>query len=176
MFVDYFNVRRRYGETPFIPIETFRELMGFQDEYSEFKILNRWVIKAPLEEINEKSDLLVEAEYRKEGRRIAAVKFHIRPNPKHGTKVIEHLAPAEQRRRTRVGSLPNHGTEDDFERWASAQPEATRSELRARAISLLTDSEKAEITLGNPTFTTQYQVEVNMRLLSREMRKSTVAA
>ena len=53
MFVDYFNVRRHYGETPFIPVDTFRELMGFQDgEYSEFKILNRWVIKEPLDEIN----------------------------------------------------------------------------------------------------------------------------
>jgi plasmid replication initiation protein len=150
--------------------------MGFQDgEYSEFKILNRWVIKEPLDEINDKSDLLVEAEYKKAGRRVVAVKFHIRPNPKHGTKVIEHLAPAEQRPPGRAGSSSARRTEDDFERWFNGQPEATRSDLRAKAIDLLTDLEKAEITSGKPTFTTQYQVEVNMRLLSREMRRPTAA-
>ena len=177
MFVDYFNVRRRYGETPFIPIDTFRELMGFQEgEYSEFKILNRWVIKEPLEEINDKSDLLVEAEYKKASRRVAAVKFHIRPNPKHGTKVIEHLAPAEQRPASRLGAVPARRSEDDFERWFSAQTEDARRDLQKRAVDLLTEPEKAEIVSGKPTFTTQYQVEVNMRLLSREMRRKTTVS
>jgi plasmid replication initiation protein len=177
MFVDYFNVRRRYGETPFIAIDTFRELMGFQDgEYAEFKILNRWVIKEPLAEINDKSDLLVEAEYKKAGRKVAAVKFHIRPNPKHGTKVIEHLAPAEQRPTIRGGTSSQSRSEDDFERWLSAQSSDMRDDLRRKAIELLTDAEKDEITSGNPTFTTQYQVEVNMRLLSREMRGKPAAA
>jgi len=177
MFVDYFNVRRRYGETPFIPIDTFRELMGFQEgEYSEFKILNRWVIKEPLEEINDKSDLLVEAEYKKASRRVVAVKFHIRPNPKHGTKVIEHLAPAEQRPASRFGAAPARRSEDDFERWFSAQTEDTRRDLQKRAVDLLTEPEKAEIVSGKPTFTTQYQVEVNMRLLSRELRRKTAVS
>jgi plasmid replication initiation protein len=177
MFVDYFNVRRRYGETPFIPIDTFRELMGFQDgEYAEFKILNRWVIKEPLAEINDKSDLLVEAEYQKESRRVVAVKFHIRPNPRHGTKVIEHLAPAEQRPPAKPGGASRRQSEDDFERWFNAQPKETREDLRQKAIELLTQVEKEEISSGNPTFTTQYQVEVNMRLLSRETRGKPAAA
>ena len=177
MFVDYFNVRRKYGETPFIPIQAFRELMGFQEgEYSEFKILNRWVIKEPLNEINSKSDLLVEAEFKKDGRRVSAVKFHIRPNPKHGTKVIEHLAPAEERPKAKKGGRPGAIIQDDFERWFNAQPKDAQSALRQKAIELLTAAEQEEIGSGNPTFTTQYQVEVNMRLLSQDERRASAAA
>jgi plasmid replication initiation protein len=171
MFVDYFDVRRKHGETPFIPLDTFRQLMGFEDgEYSEFKLLNRWVIKEPLKEINDKSDLFVEAQYKRDGRRVSAIKFHISPNPKHGTKVIEHLAPAEQRRKTR--SVTDHAElHDDFEVWFQRQEEDVQQDLRERAVGLLTEEEKAEIATGKPTFTTRYQVEVNMRLLSQEERQ-----
>lgn len=170
MFVDYFDVRRKYGETPYIPLETFRQLMGFEDgEYGEFKLLNRWVIKDPLKEINEKSDLFVEAEYKRHGRRVSAIKFHIRPNPKHGTKVIEHLAPAEQRRRRK--SIADRNENDDFGVWFEQQSPKAQKELERRAVELLTEEERDEIATGNPTFTTRYQVEVNMRLLSQEQRQ-----
>lgn len=176
MFVDYFDVQRKYGETPFIPVDTFRQLMGFDDgEYSEFKLLNRWVIKEPLEEINEKSDLFVEAEYKRDGRRISAIKFHIRPNPKHGTKVIEHLAPAEQHpKRKKLGD--RRVPDDDFEAWFRRQSRDVQKNLEQRATELLSDDEKAEILTGNPTFTTQYQVEVNMRLLSQGERAAEQVA
>ncbi len=44
----------------------------------EFKKLNQYVIKEPLEEINEVTDLTVTAEYKKEGRSVVAVKFRFR--------------------------------------------------------------------------------------------------
>ena len=172
MFVDYFNVRRKYGETPFIPVDKFRQLMGFEDgEYKEFKLLNKWVIKEPVEEINTKSDLLIEIEYRREGRRVEAVKFHIRPNPKRASKVIEHLAPAEQSPRRQAPGEPAD-PDDDFDVWFRNQSETEQGELKRQAADLLSEGEKDEISSGNPTFTTQYQVEVNMRLLSRELRAS----
>jgi plasmid replication initiation protein len=170
MFVDYFDVRRKYGETPFIPVATFRQLMGLEDgEYREFKLLNRWVIKDPIREINDKSDLQVEAEYKKDGRKVAAVKFHIRPNPKRGSKVIEHLAPAESRPK-RPNQTNRPLPDDDFEVWFQQQTEQSRKELEARAVELLSATEREEIASGRPTFTTRYQVEVNMRLLSQEER------
>ena len=43
---DYFDIARNQGETPFIPMETFRDLMGLEkDEYPLFKEFNRNVIK-----------------------------------------------------------------------------------------------------------------------------------
>lgn len=68
--------------TPFISIEKYRLLMGLEEgEYSDFRALNRRLIKEPLEEINALSDLTIRAEYVKECRRVSAVRFHVQKNP-----------------------------------------------------------------------------------------------
>lgn len=80
--VDYFINKRGRGETPWILIADYRKLMGISpSEYPEFKKLNKWIIKDPLEEINQKSDLRVDAEYKKENRKVVALKLRICPHP-----------------------------------------------------------------------------------------------
>jgi hypothetical protein len=80
--VDYFIEKMKHGETPWIEIEEYRKLMGLKDnEYPDFKKLSKRVIKDPLEEINEKSDLIVKVEYKRQGLKVAALKFHIWPKP-----------------------------------------------------------------------------------------------
>jgi len=75
---DYFDIARNEGETPFISIEKFRELMGIDnDEYPVFKVLNRDVIKPAIEEINELTNFVVEVENKRVGRRIGELKFRI---------------------------------------------------------------------------------------------------
>ena len=75
---DYFDTDRNQGETPFIPLETFRELMGLEkNEYSVFKALNRNVIKPAIKEINDLTDYHVEIERKRFGRKIAELKFRI---------------------------------------------------------------------------------------------------
>lgn len=75
---DYFDIARNEGETPFIPLETFKELMGLdQDEYPVFKELNRNVIKLAIEEINELTSFNVEVEQKRIGRKIGELKFKI---------------------------------------------------------------------------------------------------
>ena len=75
---DYFNVERSRGETPFIPIETFRELMGVEsNEYPLFGELNRNVIKPAIKEINNLTDYFIEVEQKRFGRKIAELKFCI---------------------------------------------------------------------------------------------------
>ena len=75
---DYFDADRQQGETPFIPLETCRELMGVEaDEYTTFKSLNQWVIKPAIKEINDLTDYHVEIEHKRLGRRIAELKFRI---------------------------------------------------------------------------------------------------
>jgi hypothetical protein len=77
---DYLNEVRHQGETPFIGLEDFKGLLGIgRDGYGgEFKILNRDVIKPSIEEINTVTDFDVKAEYKREKRRVAAVKFRVR--------------------------------------------------------------------------------------------------
>ena len=75
---DYFDTDRDQGETPFISLETFRELLGIRsDEYPAFSIFNRAVIKPAVKEINKETDYLVEVEQKRIGRRIAELKFRI---------------------------------------------------------------------------------------------------
>ena len=75
---DYFDTDRDQGETPFIPLATFRELMGIgADEYSSFPFLNRDVIKPALNEINALTDYFVEVEQKRIGRKVAELKFRI---------------------------------------------------------------------------------------------------
>ena len=75
---DYFDTARDQGETPFIPLEKFRELMGIApDEYPAFKTLNHSVIKPAIKEINELTNFFVEIEQKRESRNIAFLKFRI---------------------------------------------------------------------------------------------------
>ena len=75
---DYFDTDRDQGETPFIPLEVFKSLMGLEkDEYPIFKELNRNVIKPAIKEINALTDYHVEVEQKRLGRRIGELKFRI---------------------------------------------------------------------------------------------------
>lgn len=82
LFIDYYDVSRSYGETPWIEIENYRKLMGIgENEYTEFRELKRRTIKSPLDEINEKSDITVDDIYKSIGRKVTAIKFKIRRKP-----------------------------------------------------------------------------------------------
>ena len=75
---DYFDADRDQGETPIIPLDKFRELMGLEkDEYLAFKELNRNIIKPAIQEINDLTDYQVEVEQKRIGRKIAELKFRI---------------------------------------------------------------------------------------------------
>ena len=75
---DYFDTDRGTGETPFIPLETFKELMGLDEtDYPVFKVLSRDVIKSALKEINALTNYHVEVEQKRIGRKVAELKFRI---------------------------------------------------------------------------------------------------
>ena len=75
---DYFDTERDRGETPFIPLYTFRDILGIENsEYPAYSIFNRAVIKPAIKEINKETDYRVEAEQKRVGRRIGQLKFHI---------------------------------------------------------------------------------------------------
>lgn len=75
---DYFDIARGQGETPFIPLEKFKELMGVQiEDYPLFKELNRNVIKPAIKEINALTNFFIEVDPKRIGRRIGELKFKI---------------------------------------------------------------------------------------------------
>ena len=75
---DYFDTDRSQGETPLIPLETFKELMGLDEtDYPVFKVLSRDVIKSAIKEINALTDYHIEVEHKRMGRKVAELKFRI---------------------------------------------------------------------------------------------------
>ena len=71
---DYVGVQR----TPYMTIEVFREYMGLREnEYAEFKDLNKFVISGPIRKINESdlSDIEIVLETDKKGRRVVGLQF-----------------------------------------------------------------------------------------------------
>ena len=88
---DYFDRVREEGETPFIPLEDFRELMGLEEEaYPDFKVLNRNVVKESIQEINELTNYHVEVELKRIGRKVGELKFRIsKPKQITGAEPIQ---------------------------------------------------------------------------------------
>ena len=77
--IDYLGGERDYGETPFISLEQFRELMGITEGmYPTFKRLSEKVINPAIAEINRLSDFRVTVDYQRQSRKIVALKFKIR--------------------------------------------------------------------------------------------------
>jgi hypothetical protein len=74
---DYLGAVREHGETPSIPLEQFRKLMGLTGAYALFRELNKYVIKPAVTEINRVSDLKVTVDYQRKGRKVVALKFKI---------------------------------------------------------------------------------------------------
>jgi plasmid replication initiation protein len=76
---DYLGSGREYGETPYIPLESFRKLMGIADgAYPTFKRLKDKVLNPAVDEINEVSDFRVVVDEQRQGRKVTALKFKIR--------------------------------------------------------------------------------------------------
>ena len=96
---DYFDTDRGQGETPFIPLETFKALMGLEEtDYPVFKVLNHDLIKPAIKEINKLTDYHVAVEQKRMGRKVAELKFYIEkvkniPIQESLFPDIENLAP-----------------------------------------------------------------------------------
>ncbi len=72
---------RTIGVTGWISLEIWRELLGLEeDQYTLFKDFNKRVLKPAIQEINESSDILLDAEYKREKRYVTALKFKIYEN------------------------------------------------------------------------------------------------
>jgi hypothetical protein len=75
---DYLGAAREQGETPFIPIDSYRNIMGVEEGgYPKFKEFNRRVVKDPVAEINRVSDFRVMVDYQRRSRKVTALKFKI---------------------------------------------------------------------------------------------------
>ena len=75
IFIDYHNI----WQTPVIPLHDFRKLMGIEaHQYTEFKRLSLRVIKPALKELSAIGWYKVEVAYKRENRKVVALKFYFK--------------------------------------------------------------------------------------------------
>ncbi len=96
---------RDAGGTEWLSVEEVREWFKATDKKSlqEYKFFKRDVLKPAVEQINDISDIFVTIEERRQMRRVAAVKFDVRANPKFARK----SSPAELEMRKLYDALTN---------------------------------------------------------------------
>jgi len=63
-----------------IYLDDFKSALGISDKYPEFKVLNRDVIKPAIDELNQRSDLVIKFDTIKKGRTVAALVFEFKQN------------------------------------------------------------------------------------------------
>lgn len=63
-----------------IYLSDFKSALGITDKYPEYKDLNKWVIKPSIDELNQRSDLIIKFDTIKKGRNVAALVFEFRQN------------------------------------------------------------------------------------------------
>lgn len=61
-------------------LDDFKSALGLSDKYPLFKDLNKWVIKPSIDELNQRSDLIIKYETIKKGRAVAALSFEFKQN------------------------------------------------------------------------------------------------
>lgn len=69
------------GNTGWWEIDTFRKIMGVDDgSYTQFKFLNRDIIKPAIIEVNKLSNIQIDYETSRKGRLVTGVRFSVKPN------------------------------------------------------------------------------------------------
>ena len=61
-----------------IYLDDFKSALGLSDKYPQFKVLNRDVIKPAVNELNQRSDLIIKYETIKKGRTVAGLSFEFK--------------------------------------------------------------------------------------------------
>ncbi len=144
--IDYFDISRQAGETPWISVAKFRELMGLADhEYPEYKYLAVRVIRAPIKEINKISNIEVELATKtvEGGRAIAELKFKISPNKKN-----KNIPVPKRQKTAKQIPLPDALIElDNIALYHRLTKEFEISEKKAREILKTTDELEIEKSL-----------------------------
>lgn len=63
-----------------IYVDDFKSALGISDKYQQFKELNKFVIKAAVKELNDRSDLIISYKTMKKGRNVTALEFTFKQN------------------------------------------------------------------------------------------------
>ena len=122
----------KVGSTGWLPIETWRGLLGVADDaYPEYKELQRRVLGPALKQVNELSDIEVEVERRREGRRVSALRYRVRRTPGSTAIPLVAVDPGDSGPSDLLSELRQVGlTPDQVEEVSALAPDVVRRNLQ----------------------------------------------
>lgn len=117
-------------------LDKFRRLMGAEAAmYDDFKRLSAFVVKKSVEEINAVSDIRVVPEYRREGRKVVAIRFAVEENPQQslfGPNPLDDEELVAIRSSEAFQRLKHHGISERLAlMWLKQDPEQARLAIDA---------------------------------------------
>ncbi len=145
--VDYLDVTRGRGETPWIPLDRYRAMMGVEDgQYERFAQLNQRVVKASVQEVNKRSDVVVTVEYQKDGRSVTALKFKVRPAERTDDKKALPAATRAARAAGVPRPISASPVETDvLDLWLDALAATERAAVEAAALDRMDPAERDQL-------------------------------
>lgn len=173
ILTDYYRQGEKTGETPWFGLDEFRDLVGVDDhDYKRFNDLNRWVIKKAVSEINDKSDLWCEVEFKREERFVKWIKFHIKENPKKENLIGEIALPKCD---TQAKPEKNHHVKSDVkqESGAPAKPDPSRQETFHAMINMGLNTKQTERYLSELTPET---INSRIEIVREKWREGKIAS
>lgn len=135
-------------QTSWMPIDLFRSLMGVpKDKYPAFKEFKRNVLNVAIQEVNQKSDIYIEAQFRKAGRSVSAVQFLISENSSYQPSFkklqrVEVSAPTQQQQSSLLEMLVSEFSLS--EKQASQTISAYTNDYIIEKINLVKDKKNIE--------------------------------
>lgn len=99
-----------------IGVDEFRELLQITDSYSEFKYLNKFVIQPSIKELNAKSNLNIEVEKVKTGRRITGLRFTFKEKDQMQLDLGEEPS-ASRRKQKKLSKIADENTKNLVARY-----------------------------------------------------------
>ena len=167
--VDYLDVSRGRGETPWMTVDQYRAMMGLEDDqYERFAQLNQRVIKTSVKEVNKCSDVAVVVDYRKDGRSVTDIKFRVRPAERTPEKAAS--LPASSRAARTAGApraIPVPPVETDvLDLWLGALSPSERSAVQAAALARMETREREALVAARaePRFAPVPEMAYHVRL------------
>lgn len=135
-------------QTSWMPLDLFRSLMGVpEDKYPAFKEFKRNVLNVAVKEVNQKSDIYIEPQFRKSGRSVSSVQFLISENSSYQPSFkklqrVEVSAPTQQQQSTLLEILVSEFSLS--EKQASQTISAYTNDYIIEKINLIKDKKNIE--------------------------------
>ena len=174
-------------------IEKFRRLIGAENpHYDDFRRLNAKVIKPSVNEINKVTEIQITPEFKKEGRKVAFVRFLIKENPQQTLLNSEDLDEYVEIRKTETYlKLREHGigerlailwTMQDEERAKEVidyvENKAKKKQVKGSTAGYIRKLIEENAEVGKSSFESglELQEQKNRDLIERKLKEDKIKA